>query len=203
VTNIPFDLFVISRHIYDSDSEIGRLDETRGDSFNPWNEHDTVHFYCHVTTVRFTMAPAWNPLLGRPLDVWYCNGGMQYGKVIVNTTVYATYASFIMNFIQQCCQTNTILPQMQLWVRNRGDFDYTRFRLYLIPADVNEIDFISKCFLCGDVEVDLRTGLPLIEWGSASSIAILEQITDLDGPFRILVTPDMPNIVSGSASREF
>jgi hypothetical protein len=50
-TNIPFDLFAIGRHIYDLDREIGRLDEIRGDSFKPWNEHDTVHFYCHVTTV--------------------------------------------------------------------------------------------------------------------------------------------------------
>jgi hypothetical protein len=52
---------------------------------------------------------------------------------------------------------------MQLWVRNRGDFDHTRFRLYLIPADVNEIDLISTSLLCGDVDVDLKTGLSLIE----------------------------------------
>jgi hypothetical protein len=45
------------------------------------------------------MAPTWNPLLDRPLDVWYCNGGMQYGKMMVNITAHATYTSFIMNFI--------------------------------------------------------------------------------------------------------
>jgi hypothetical protein len=73
----------------------------------------------------------------------------------------------------------------------------------LIPADANEIDLISSSLLCGDVEVDLSMGLPLIEWGIVALTATVEQIAGLDGPFRILVTPDMAGTVSRFAPREF
>jgi hypothetical protein len=92
---------------------------------------------------------------------------------------------------------------MQFWVQRRGGFDHTCFKLYLIPADANEIDIISSSLLCGDIEVDLSMGLSLIEWGSAAPTAAVEQIAGLDGPFRILVTPDLAGTVSRFAPREF
>jgi hypothetical protein len=88
-------------------------------------------------------------------------------------------------------------------MQKRGGLDHTCFKLYLIPVDANEIYLISSSLLCGDVEVDPSSGLPLIEWGSAAPTATVEQITGLDGPFRILVTPDMAGTVSRSAPYEF
>jgi hypothetical protein len=141
------------------------------DDFKPWNEDERVYFYCHVTTVWLDMVMRWKAMLARPTQVFYCSNGTEHGSLMVNKTPDATYASFLVNFIQECkreTRRHTGHPKTPMnllvsYVNRKRCFYYLSFELYLVPSDMEELDLILASLLSEDIGVALERGLSRID----------------------------------------
>lgn len=110
-------------------------------------------------------------MLARPTQVFYCSSGTEYGSLMVNKTPDATYASFLVNFIQECereTRRHTGHPKTPMdllvsYVNRKRCFYHLSFGLYLVPSDMEELDLILTSFLSEDIGVALERGLPRID----------------------------------------